>query len=145
MQRTAPEMVLVDFGSHGPWALQEEFQMDVDTMAFTVLNLTFTLAGMVTRLNCICPRYMSYQWEMEAVGRDFFSVLLYPDKFVYLHSHPHHLRRLLLHLERSKASGCLVFHYLPSKRAFSHSGQEGGLDGWCRCWNSSLSSSPTRR
>ena len=95
--------------------VKEEFQMDVNTMAFTVLNLTFTLAGMVTRLNCICPRYMSYQWEMEAPGRDFFSVLLYPDKFVYLHSHPQHLRRRLLHLERSKASGCLVFHYLPAR------------------------------
>ena len=31
------------------------------------------------------------------------SVLVDMEEFVYLHAHPHHLSRLLLHLERSRA------------------------------------------
>ena len=93
-------MVLADLGSHGPWATLEEFQMEVDTMAFILFNWTFTLDGMKRRLYRICPRYISYQWEMEAMGRDFFSMLVDPEEFVYLYSHTHHLRRLLLNLER---------------------------------------------
>ena len=91
-----------DLGSRGPWALQEEYEIDADTMAVILFNWTFTFDGMATRLNRVCPRSMSYQWEMAAVGRDFYSKLVRVEEFVYWHPHPHYLRRLLLHLERSR-------------------------------------------
>ena len=67
----------------------------------------FTLDGIVTRLNHICSWYMSYQWEMEALGRDSYSKVVGEEEFLYLHPYPHHIGRLLLNLERSRARGCV--------------------------------------
>ena len=63
--------------------------------------------GIATRLNHICSWYMSYQWEMEALGRDSYSKVVGEEEFLYLHPYPHHIGRLLLNLERSRARGCV--------------------------------------
>ena len=93
--------------------------MDADTMAFIVFNWTFTLDKIETRLNRILKGTCPTKLEMDALGRDFFSVLVDPEEFVYLHSLPYPLGRLLLHQDSSKTRGFLVFHYIPSKPALS--------------------------
>ena len=55
---------------------------------------------------------------MEAIRRDFFSQLVDSDEFVFLHPHPWHYGKLLLHLQRSAARGCLVFQFRPSLPSF---------------------------
>ena len=112
-------MVMAVMGSRGPWTLDEEFQMDIDTMSVILSRWSFTLDGMATRLNRICLRYISGQWEMEAIRRDFFSQLVGADEFVFLHPHPRHYGRLLLHLQRSEARGCLIFQCRTSLPSFS--------------------------
>ena len=62
--------------------------MDANTMVFILFHWNITLDGMATRLNRICLRYISYQWEMKALRRDFFSQLVGQDEFVYLQPHP---------------------------------------------------------
>ena len=54
-----------------------------------------------------------------SLRRNFFSQLVDREEFVFLHPHPRHYGRLLLHLQRSAARGCMVFQFRPCFPSFT--------------------------
>ena len=133
-------MVEDDKGSRGPWAPVEEFQMDYDTIFYILSRLIFSLDGMASYANRICPRYISLGYEWESVGTNFFANVLGREEFLWLHPHPNQLGWLLWHLELHRVRGCLVFHMLPKKPVYSFVrwGQE-----WARWVKLALEVHPT--
>ena len=76
---------------------------------------------------------------MEALYKDFYSQLVGKEEFIYLHPHPRHYGRMLLHLARSEARGCLIFQAKPCLPSFSRFWARG----WARWVVKALQVKPT--
>ena len=106
MPRNAEEMLIADLGSQGPLVPFNKFWMEAKTLAFISNNRVFTVNWRATGLNMVRPTYYSWQFE---------PVIFPREDFFWFHPHPRLLGKLLLHLQRSRARGCLVCSVLPSK------------------------------
>ena len=108
-RRSEPELELADFGSRGPWRLQENFTVDWDT-AMEIIARRPEVNAFADRFTTLCSQYFSLNFEMEAEAKDFFEQSLSQDTKYYLHPHPDLLWQALKHLFTCKGQAVVLFH-----------------------------------
>ena len=102
-------MQLVDKGSRGPWLNFDDFSLD-DITIQKVLSRGVNLDGFTSFHNKVVDRYISYGFQVEAEGTDFFIQKFQSTDIVLIHPHPLKLYDALTHASHYKCKVVVVMH-----------------------------------
>ena len=107
--RDDPTMQLVDKGSRGPWLDFDNFSLDDSTIT-KVLSRGVNLDGFASFHNKVVDRYISFGFQVEAIGTDFFTQNFQSIDIVLIHPHPLKLYNALTHASHFKCKVVVVMH-----------------------------------
>ena len=107
--RDDPTMQLVDKGSRGPWLNFDDFSLD-DITIQKVLSRGVNLDGFAFFYNKVVDRYISFGFQVEAVGTDFFTQKFQSTDIILIHPHPLKLYDALTHTSQFKCKVVVVMH-----------------------------------
>ena len=92
LSRDAPEMIIADNGSRGPWFPVQEFLLHKRSWEMIEANYTFTLDCLASHKNAVCKRFFSLAYEPEAEAQDFFQQRISRREFCWYFP-PHNISR----------------------------------------------------
>ena len=105
--RVDPTMQLVDKVRRGPWLQFDDFSLD-DASIQKVLSRGVNLDGFASFHNKVVDRYISYGFQVEALGTDFFTQKFKSTDTILVHPHPLMLYDALTHASYYKCKVVVV-------------------------------------